>query len=564
MNKDSFVYKNPDYRSANVVNGLGMAGPRAHFMGLGFVKDELSRPFIGVVNTMNEMHPGHIHLDRLGRLVKDGVRTAGGIPFEINTISLCDGLTQGHFGMCNVLPSREVICDSIEIFANGHQLDGLVLIGGCDKIVPAMMMAALRINIPTILVTGGPMMPGEYDDKTFATYELKEMAGRLMKGEIPLEEYEYMQGVFSPGPGSCAMMGTANTMSLFAEALGLTEPGSGCAHAVSGQKFRIAKQSGMDIVRLVEKDIKPRDIVTQEMLELATRTALSFGGSTNMTLHVPAIAYEADLQMTLEMINEFSKTTPYLAKVKPSGGCTLLDLQRAGGVPAILRELDGLVNLNQMTVNGKTHAENIASFSFLKPDREVIRTKETAFAPRGSIVVLKGNLAPDGSVVKHTAVAAQMRKHSGPARCFEREEDAVSAIYDNRIQHGDVIVIRNEGPRGGPGMREMLSATAALVGMGYAESVALVTDGRFSGATRGPCIGHVSPEASQMGPIAAVKDGDIIDIDIDEGLLHLRLSDDEIQSRIAQLPAFEPKIKKGYLARYIKEVSSANLGAIVT
>lgn len=563
MDTDHFIYKDPGFRSANVVNGLGMAGPRAHFMGLGFVKEELAKPFIGVINTMNEMHPGHVHLDRIGRLVKDGVRTAGGIPFEVNTISLCDGLTQGHFGMCNVLPSREVICDSIEIFANGHQLDGLVLIGGCDKIVPAMLMAALRVNIPAIIVTGGPMMPGECNGASFATYELKEMAGRLMKGDIPLAEYEYMQGVFSPGPGSCAMMGTANTMSLFAEAVGLTEPGCGCAHAVTGEKFRIAKQSGMDIVRLVEKDIKPRDIVTQKMLELATRTALSFGGSTNMTLHIPAIAHEADLEMSLEMIDALSRSTPYLTKVKPSGSCTLLDLQKAGGVPAILRELDGLVDLDQMTVNGRTHRQNIEQFSFRETDHKVIRTCRNPFADRGSIVVLKGNLAPDGSVVKHTAVAAGMRKHSGPARCFEREEDAVKAIYSSRIAHGDVIVIRNEGPQGGPGMREMLSATAALVGMGYSETVALVTDGRFSGATRGPCIGHVSPEASKRGPIAAVRDGDIIEIDIDAGSISLRVSDEELRARIAALPDFSPRIRKGYLARYVKEVSSANLGAIV-
>ena len=480
------IYKDPKYPSSKVVNGLSMAGPRAHLRGMGLDNEDLSKPFIGVINTYNEMHPGHVHLDRLGKLVRDGVLEAGGIPFEVNTISICDGFSQGHVGMCSVLPSREIIADSIDVYAAGHQLDGLVLIGGCDKIVPAMLMAALRVNLPTVIVTGGPMMPAVYKGRTYATYELKEMAGKLTRGELSRQEYEYMEGLMSPTPGSCAMMGTANTMSVVAEALGLTLPGSACAHAVSGKKNRVAKLSGKAIVRLVEKNIRPRDIVTQKMLELAVRVGLSVGGSTNMTLHMPAIAHEAGLSMTLEDIGRLSADTPYLAKIKPSGTHTMLDLDQAGGVGAVMRELDGLIDLDQMTVNGRTHRQNVADVVEYNP--EVIHPVEQAYSDHGSITVLKGNLAPDGAVVKQSAVAAQMRKHSGPAHCFECEEDAVKAIYGGGIRHGEVIVIRNEGPQGGPGMREMLTATAALVGMGFAESVALVTDGRFSGATRGPCI----------------------------------------------------------------------------
>ena len=555
------IYKDPRYRSARVVNGLSMAGPRAHLRGMGLVNEELAKPFIGVINTYNEMHPGHVHLNRLGALVKDGVREAGGIPFEVNTISLCDGFSQGHVGMCSVLPSREVIADSVEVYAGGHQLDGLVLIGGCDKIVPAMLMAALRVNIPTVIVTGGPMMPAVYKGRQYATYELKEMAGKLTRGEISLEEYEYMEGLMSPTPGSCAMMGTANTMSIVAEALGLTLPGSACAHAVSGKKNRVAKQSGMAIVRLVEENIRPRDIVTQEMLELALRVGLSVGGSTNMTLHMPAIAHEAKLRLTLEDIGRLSAVTPYLAKIKPSGSHTMLDLDQAGGVGAVLRELDGLVNLDQMTVNGKTHRENAALV--VERDPQVVRPVSDAYSSHGSLTVLKGNLAPEGAVVKQSAVAPAMRRHSGPAHCFECEEDAVRAIYGGGITPGEVLVIRNEGPQGGPGMREMLTATAALVGMGFSESVALVTDGRFSGATRGPCIGHVSPETSRRGPIAVVRDGDTVDIDIDAGTLDVRLSEGEIAARLAALPPYRPKVEEGYLARYARSVSTAAKGAIV-
>lgn len=561
MDKFEFRYKDEKYPSARVVNGISMAGPRAHLRGMGLVNSELEKPFIGVINTYNEMHPGHVHLDSLGNMVKNGVLEAGGIPFEVNTISLCDGFAQGHVGMCNVLPSREIIADSIEVYAGGHQLDGLVLIGGCDKIVPAMIMAALRVNLPTVIVTGGPMMPAEYQDKKYATYELKEMTGKLKSGEISLEEYEYMEGLMSPSPGSCAMMGTANTMSLIAEAMGLTLPGCGSAHAVSGKKKRIAKMSGMRIVRLVEDNICPRDIVTQEMLDTAMRVGVSVGGSTNMTLHMPAIAHEAGLRMGLEDMERISRETPCIVKVKPSGTHTMWDLEQAGGVGAVLRSLGGMVKLDLMTVNGKTLRENAENI--YEHNEEVVHRVEHAYSAQGSLAVLKGNLAPDGCVVKQTAVSDKMRKHRGPARCFESEETAVEAILGQAIRHGEVILIRNEGPKGGPGMREMLTATAALVSMGYSETVALITDGRFSGATRGPCIGHVSPEAAAGGPIAAVRDGDIIDIDIDNRNLHLEVDEETIKERLSHRSVHTPKAALGYLLRYSKAVSSAAQGAIL-
>ena len=555
------IYKDPKYPSSKVVNGLSMAGPRAHLRGMGLVNEELAKPFIGVINTYNEMHPGHIHLNRIGQLVKDGVREAGGVPFEVNTISLCDGFSQGHVGMCSVLPSREVIADSIEVYAGGHQLDGLVLIGGCDKIVPAMIMAALRINLPTVLVTGGPMMPAVYKGKQYGTYELKEMAGKLTRGEISREEYEYMEGLMSPTPGSCAMMGTANTMSIIAEAMGLTMPGSACAHAVSGKKNRVAKESGMAVVRLVEEDIRPRDIVTQEMLELAVRVGLSVGGSTNMTLHMPAIAHEAKLHMSLEEIGRLSAETPYLAKIKPSGSHTMLDLDQAGGVGAVMRELDGLINLDQMTVNGKTHRQNVERVVEHNP--EVIRPVSDAYSDHGSITVLKGNLAPDSAVVKRSAVAPEMLKHEGPARVFDCEEDAIDAIKGGRIVAGDVVVIRYEGPKGGPGMREMLNPTSAIAGMGLGSTVALITDGRFSGASRGASIGHASPEAAVGGPIALVEEGDIISIDIDNHKLNVLVSDEEMAARKARWQPRTPQVTTGYLARYASLVTSAERGAVL-
>lgn len=558
---DDLIIKSEKLRSSDVVNGFNMAGPRAHLLGLGLTRDDLKLPFVGVINTFNEMHPGHVHLNKLAELVKSGVRSAGAIPFETNTISICDGFTQGHDGMCNVLPSREIIADSIEVYVNAHKLDGLVLIGSCDKIVPAITMAALRINIPAIILTGGPMMPGIHNGKQFATYELKEMSGGLRAGKISTEEYQEMEDKFSPGPGSCAMMGTANSMSVFVEALGLSLSGCATAHAVAGNKKRIATQTGHRIVSLIKENILPRDIATEDMFKLATRLTLAVGGSTNLMLHIPAIAHEAKLKFTPKDIDQISDQTPLLSKIKPSGTHTLLDFELAGGVPAVLKSLSAQYDISMMTVSGKTHQENIEKLNIKA--NEVIRSLDNPWDSKSSLVELRGNLAPEGCVLKRSAVSPKMLKHKGPARCFDREEEAVKAIYEKKIQDGDVIVIKNEGPQGGPGMREMLTATAALVGMGYAETVALITDGRFSGATRGPCIGHISPEAAKKGPIAILQDGDQISIDIENKLLEVDLTDEEIQSRLDVYPDFVPKIKEGYLYRYSKQVTSAHTGAIL-
>ena len=557
-----FSYKDSRFKSSKVVNGITMAGPRAHFRGMGLDTEDLQKPFIGVLNTYNEMHPGHIHLNILSEQIKYGVLENGGIPFEMNTISICDGFAQGHEGMCHSLPSREIIADSIECLCKAQQIDGIVLLGGCDKTVPALIMAALRVNIPAIIVTGGPMLPGVYKGRQYATYELKEMIGKVQNGEITQSEYEYLEGIMSPGPGSCAMMGTANSLSVIAEALGLTLPGCACAHAVSGQKKRIARASGKRIVDLVLERICPRDIVTQEMLEFATMVGLSVGESTNMTLHIPAIAHEAGLCMSLNDIGELSKNTPQIVKIKPSGSHTMLDFERAGGVLAVIRELESIANISLMTVNGHTHKENVDAATFT--DNDVVKTVASPYSNHGSLIVMKGNIAPDGAVVKHTAVAPEMLKHSGPARVFENEAAAVDAILADSIKHGDVIVIRNEGPKGGPGMREMLTATASLVSMGYDKSVALITDGRFSGATRGPCIGHISPESSEGGPISILRDGDVIDIDIPAATINVRLSDDEIKKRLLETDIIQQHISGGgYLDRYVRLVSSASKGAIL-
>ncbi|MCG8482842.1 MAG: dihydroxy-acid dehydratase [Clostridia bacterium] len=554
-------YKDEKYPSAKVVNGITMGGPRAHFRGMGLLSQELSKPFIGIINSHNEMHPGHIHLDKVAKAAKDGVRTGGGIPFEVNTISICDGFAQGHDGMCFVLPSRENIADSIELYARAHRLDGMLLIAGCDKIVPAMLMAMLRINIPAIMVTGGPMKPGRYKGENYASYELKEKVGELLKGHISQDEYLRMEEALSPGPGSCSMMGTANTMSVMSEALGLAMTDSAMAHAVDGKKLRVAKASGLRIVDLVNEGIRPRDIVTQEMLEDALRVAMSVGGSTNATLHVPAIAHEAQLKLKLEDIDEISRTTPYLCKIKPSGNHTPMDLDEAGGIPVVMKELDGIINLDRMTVTGKTFRENITGRENL--NEQVIRPISKAYSSESSLAILKGNLAPLGAVVKQTAVSPSMLKHSGPAVCFQTEEQAAEAIYNGVVQSGDVIIIKYEGPKGGPGMREMLTATTALIGMGLGDSVALVTDGRFSGATRGPCIGHVSPEAASNGTIAIVENGDVIEINIPKRTLNVRLSQDEIKSRLEKIVHPQPKVTEGYLARYRNHVTSAHEGAIL-
>ncbi|CAA7603070.1 dihydroxy-acid dehydratase [Acididesulfobacillus acetoxydans] len=552
--------KDRKYRSYDVVVGMDRGGQRAHLKNLGLLTEDMKKPFIGIVNTYNEMHPGHFHLNEIVKHVRDGVWAAGGVPFEFGTISICDGFAQANLGMCYALPSREVIADSIEVMTEGHRYDGLVLVGGCDKIVPAFLMAIARLDLPAIVVTGGPMLPGRYKGKDYATYELKEAAGKVQRGIMSEKELEEMEGCLSPTAGSCSMMGTANSMSVVAEALGLTMPGCATAHAVEGIKRRIAKASGYKIVELVNRGFRPSSILTRETFFDAIKVAMAVGGSTNTVLHIPAIAHEVGIKITPEDFERLSSCTPYLVKIKPSGQHTLKDFEDAGGVPAVMRELGDLIDVSRMTVSGLTVGEITAEAK--NKNSEVIRTITNAYSNQGSLAVLKGNLASKGAVVKQTAVHPTMLKHRGPARVFNSEDEAVIAISGGKINQGDVIVIRYEGPIGGPGMREMLTATSYLVGMDLA-NVGLVTDGRFSGATRGPVIGHVSPEAAIGGIIGLVEEGDEILIDIPQRRLELLVSDEELERRQKSWKAEEPKIKKGYLQRYMHWVTSADDGAFL-
>lgn len=550
-------------RSREVVEGMERAAQRALLKAAGNTDEEIARPFVGIVNSWNEMHPGHVHLRQLAEAVKAGVRMAGGTPFEFNTIAICDGITQGHAGMCYVLPSREVIADSIELVAEAQRLDGLVFLAGCDKMEPGMLMAMARLDLPSIMVTGGPMMPGEVGERRLALYEIREAAGLYKRGLLSESDVFDWEGRICPGPGSCAMMGTANTMACVAEALGVTLPGCAAVHAVDAKKLRIAKLSGMKVMELIRDDLRPSKILTRKAFENAIMVAMAVGGSTNTVLHMPAIGREAGVAVGLREIDGISSRTPHLCSMKPGGPYTLKDLADAGGIPAVMRELAPLLNLDALTVTGKSVGENLEAAGAAVLNREVIRPLEDPVHSSGSIAALFGTLAPRGSVVKRTAVSPTMMKHRGPARVFERQEDAVDAILGGRIRPGDVVVIRNEGPKGGPGMREMLAATAALMGMGLGESTALVTDGRFSGSTRGPCIGHVSPEAAAGGPIAVVRDGDIISIDIEEKRLDLEIPAAELEERLKDWTPPAPKTSTGYLARYAAFVTSADEGAVL-
>lgn len=552
--------KDPSLRSHEVVDGMDKGGPRAHLRNVGLLKEELKKPFIAIVNTYNEMHPGHFHLNELVGHVRDGIYAAGGIPFAFGTIAICDGFAQANIGMCYTLPSREVIADSIEVMVEGHRYDGMVLVGGCDKIVPALLMAAARLDIPAIVVTGGPMMPGRYRGQELPTYHTKETAGKVERGLLPESVLEEMEECLSPTAGSCAMMGTANSMSIVAEVLGLTMPGCATAHAVEGIKRRIAKASGYRIVDLVRSGSKPSSILTREAFTNAIKVAMSVGGSTNCLLHVPAIARECGITITPRDFEEISRTTPYVAKIVPSGVQTLRDLEDAGGVPAVMKELGDLLDTNQMTVSGLTIGE-IAEAAENK-NTKVIKPVSEAYSQQGSLAILHGSLAPEGAVVKQTAVKPEMLVHKGTARVYNSEDAAVAALKSGQIHSGDVIVVRYEGPKGGPGMREMLTATSYIIGMGL-DDVALVTDGRFSGATKGPVIGHISPEAAEGGPIGLVQDGDLISIDIPGRTLDLLVSEEELAKRRQTLVHPAPKITKGYMVRYVRDVSSASEGAIL-
>ncbi|MDY6792413.1 MAG: dihydroxy-acid dehydratase [Thermodesulfobacteriota bacterium] len=551
-------------RSDLMTKGPERAPHRSLLRADGFSDRELNRPIIGIANSFNEIIPGHIHLDKLVESVKAGIYSAGGTPMVFNTIGVCDGIAMNHEGMKYSLVSRELIADSVEIMAMAHPFDGLVLIASCDKIIPGMLIAAARLNIPSIFVSGGPMLAGRVLGKNTGLDKVFEAVGRFAIGSISEDELLEYECKACPGSGSCSGMFTANTMSHLSEALGMSLPFNGSVPSVFSERVLLAKQTGVTAVELVNKDIKPKDIMTKEAFYNAIALDMALGGSTNTTLHIPAIAYYADVNITLKDFDRFTEKIPHLTTLAPSGPHHVEDLFYAGGVLAILAELRKakLINDRQMTVYGKSIGEMLDEIRAGIKDSSVIRPVENPVHETGGLAVLTGNLAPDGAIVKQVAVADEMLRHSGPARVFDNEEDAVSAIMRKRIQKGEVIVIRHEGPRGGPGMREMLSATSAVAGMGMDRKIALITDGRFSGATRGASIGHISPEAAAKGPIAIVRDGDIIHIDIPGKKLNIQISDEEIRHRTAELSEFEPKIKTGCLARYAKIVSSANKGAV--
>jgi dihydroxy-acid dehydratase len=525
----------------------------------------MALPFIAVVNSWNEVIPGHIHLDKLAEAVKAGIRMAGGVPFEFNTIGICDGIAMGHTGMKNSLPSRELIADSIELMVETHQFDGMVMIPTCDKIVPGHLMAAGRLDIPTIVVTGGPMMPGMVGDEPRDVISLFEAVGARRSNKLSDRELKTLEDCSCCGAGSCAGLFTANTMACVTEALGLSLPGCGTAHAVDAKKVRIAKHSGMKLLELMEKGITPGKIVTQESLDNAIRVDMAIGGSTNTALHLPAIALEFGLELPLSRFDEISKETPHLINLRPGGDRYLIDFERAGGVPAIQQRLKKKLDLDALTVTGKSLGENLKEYIIINPraNKEIIASLDSPVHAEGGIAVLRGSLAPSGSVIKQTAVSQKMLHYEGPARVFDGEEEAMKTIMAKKIKPGDCVVIRYEGPKGGPGMREMLSPTAAIAGMGLIDSVAFITDGRFSGGTRGLSIGHVSPEAAEGGAIALVKEGDIIEIDIPQRELNLKLPKKELEKRRKMWKAPAPKVTRGYLARYQKQVGSADKGAVI-
>ena len=551
-------------RSDVIKKGIERAGQRALLHAVGVSSSDMQKPFIGIVNSYNEIVPGHMHLDIIAKAVKEGVRAAGGVTFEVGTIAICDGITMNHAGMKYSLPSRELIADSAEVVVEAHAFDALVFIPNCDKIIPGMLMAAVRLNLPAIFISGGPMLTGHItvDGKTrdIDLISVFEAVGKVAGKKMTEAELSEMEELACPGCGSCAGMFTANTMNCLMEAMGIALPGNGTIPAADARRVHLARKAGEQIMTLLAKNIRPRDIINQQSLENAFVVDMALGGSTNTVLHLPAIASEAGIKFPLKRINEISKKTPYLSKLSPAGENHIQDLDRAGGIPAVMKEVKDLLNLDLMTVTGKTIGKNIANAKVM--DREVIRTRAKAHSQTGGLAILYGNIAPDGAAVKAGAVPAAMLKFTGKARVFNSEEEVTPAIMQGKIKAGDVVVIRYEGPKGGPGMREMLTPTSLLGGMGLIDSVALITDGRFSGGSRGACIGHISPEAASRGPIAALKDGDVIDIDIPNCKINVELTDKEIAARMAKVAKFEPRIKTGYLSRYIEKVGSASNGAI--
>ena len=550
-------------RSANVTQGAERAPNRSLFYAMGYTKEELDRPLIGVVSAHSEIVPGHVHLDKIADAVKAGIRMAGGTPVLIPSIGVCDGIAMGHIGLKYSLASRELIADSVETMTMAHQLDGLVLVPNCDKIVPGMVMAAVRLNIPAVVCSGGPMLAGRYNGEESSLSKTFEAVGAYKAGIIDEEKLTECERDCCPGCGSCAGMYTANSMNCLCEAIGIALPGNGTVPAVSNKRILLAKHAGMAIMSLVEKNITARDIMNETSIKNALACDMALGCSSNSVLHLLAIANEAGVPLNLEVFNEMSAKVPNLCHLAPAGTTHMQDLDRAGGIPAVQAELlkKGLLNPNAITATGKTVGENVAGAKIL--DTNAIRPIDQPYSPTGGIQILWGNLAPDGCVVKRSAVAPEMLKHTGPARVFNSEDEAINSIYNGEIHDGDVVVIRYEGQKGGPGMREMLNPTSALAGMKLDKTVALITDGRFSGASRGASIGHVCPEAASGGPIGLVQEGDLIEIDIPNASIQVKVSDEELAKRREAYVQPEPNIKTGWLARYARLVSSANYGAVM-
>ena len=549
--------------SDNVTKGVEKAPMRSLFYAMGYTKEELERPLIGVVSAHSEIVPGHIHLDKITEAVKAGVRMAGGTPIMVPAIGVCDGIAMGHEGMKYSLPSRELIADSVETMAKAHQFDGLVLVPNCDKIVPGMVMGACRINIPSIVCSGGPMMSGLVNGEETSLSKMFEAVGSRKAGLIDEQGLCEFEENVCPGCGSCSVMYTANSMNCLCEAIGIGLPGNGTVPAVTGKRVMLAKRAGMAIMDLVEKNICPRDIINEKSVRNALTCDMALGCSSNTVLHLLAIANEAGVKVDLNMFNEVSSVTPNLCHLAPAGGTHMHDLNNAGGIQAVLAELNkkNLIDTTAICANGHTVAENIDGKRIL--NNNAIRSIDNPYSETGGLAILFGNVAPEGAVVKRSAVAPEMLKHTGPARVFDSEDEAIQAIYNGDIHDGDVVVIRYEGPKGGPGMREMLNPTSALAGMKLDKTVALITDGRFSGASRGASIGHVCPEAAAGGNIGLIQEGDIIEIDIPEYRINVQLSDEELEARRAAWSAPAPKVTSGWLARYAKLVGPSSKGAIM-
>ena len=550
-------------KSDNVKKGMQQAPHRSLFNALGFTKEEMDKPLVGIVSSYNEIVPGHMNLDKIVNAVKMGVAEAGGVPVVFPAIAVCDGIAMGHIGMKYSLVTRDLICDSTECMALAHQFDALVMVPNCDKNIPGLLMAAARVNVPTVFVSGGPMLAGHVKGKKRSLSSMFEAVGSYAAGTMSEEDVcEYEEKV-CPTCGSCSGMYTANSMNCLTEALGMGLQGNGTIPAVYSERIRLAKHAGMAVMEMYKKDIRPRDIMTKDAILNALTVDMALGCSTNSMLHLPAIAHEVGFDFDISFANEISEKTPNLCHLAPAGPTYMEDLNEAGGVYAVMNELSelGLLHLDCMTVTGKTVGENIKGVE--NKDTSVIRPLDNPYSKTGGLAVLKGNLAPDGGVVKRSAVAEEMMVHEGPARVFDCEEDAIAAIKGGKIVAGDVVVIRYEGPKGGPGMREMLNPTSAIAGMGLGSSVALITDGRFSGASRGASIGHVSPEAAVGGPIALIEEGDIIAIDIPNMKLDVKVSEEELEARRTKWQPREPKVTSGYLARYASMVTSGNRGAVL-